>query len=76
MMQKISEEKTSVAKFDKSECVSLQQVQEQLGIARATLYNYLAILRIDRHRFSFDRNTYILKSDLERVRRFQETREI
>ncbi len=65
-----------MARISKADCISVQDAQRELGIARTTLYNYLNILRIQRHRFPFDRNTYILLSDYERVKNFKENREI
>ncbi len=61
-----------VAKVSREDCLTLDQVVEDLGMSRAMLYNYLNFLKIQRHKFPFDRRSYILKSDVDQIRRFME----
>lgn len=56
--------------IDKKECVSLEYVVETIGRSRQTLYTYMNALGIQRHKFPFDRKTYILKADFQRIRDF------
>jgi predicted DNA-binding transcriptional regulator AlpA len=57
---------------NKDECTSIDQAADIAGVSRATLYNYMNVLGVQRIKFPFDRKAYITNSDLERVRKFIE----
>lgn len=59
-----------VAELQKEDCLTIDEAWKRLDKTRATLYNYMNILRIQRHRFPFDRKTYITKGDFERIEQF------
>lgn len=61
-----------MANIAKEDCLTVDQAALNLGISRASLYTYLNYLGIQRHKFPFDRRTYVLKTDIERVRQFVE----
>jgi predicted DNA-binding transcriptional regulator AlpA len=61
-----------MAKVTKEECLSIDQAAAEVGCSRATLYNYMNILGIQRYKFPFDRHTYVLKEDVERIKQFVE----
>lgn len=61
-----------MANIRKEDCLTVDQAALELEISRASLYTHLNYLGIQRHKFPFDRRTYILKTDIERVRRFIE----
>jgi biotin operon repressor len=65
-----------VAKINKEDCISIQDVTTQLDISRASVYTYMNILRLQKYRFPFDRASYILKSDFERLKLFKEHKEL
>lgn len=62
----------SVADIPKEDYLTVDQAALGLEISRATLYTHLNYLGIERHKFPFDRRTYVLKTDIERVKRFIE----
>ncbi len=59
-----------MADIAKEDCLTVDQAALDLGISRATLYTHLNYLGIQRHKFPFDRRTYVLKVDIDRVRNF------
>ncbi len=61
-----------MAKITKDDCVTIEQAMSEVGCSRATLYNYMNFLGIQRQKFPFDRRAYILKSDVERIKQFVE----
>jgi predicted DNA-binding transcriptional regulator AlpA len=61
-----------VTSTNKNECVSMDEATNLAKVSRATLYNYMNVLGVQRFKFPFDRKTYILKSDLENVKAFIE----
>jgi len=61
-----------MAKLQKSDCMSIDEAAEYLRISRATLYNYMNVLGVQRLKFPFDRKAYVTKSDIESVRTFVE----
>jgi predicted DNA-binding transcriptional regulator YafY len=56
----------------KEDCRTVDEVAERFEVSRATLYHYLNFLRIQRHKFPFDRRSYITNEDAEAVRVFIE----
>jgi ACT domain-containing protein len=58
----------SMAKVEKKDCMDIESAVSAVGTSRQTLYNYLNALSIQRYRFPFDRKTYILRSDVERIK--------
>jgi transposase len=56
----------------KEQCSSIEEASKQLKVSKATLYNYMNILNIQRLRFGFDRKTYIKNEDVKRIQEFTE----
>jgi hypothetical protein len=56
----------------KADCISVQKVQDQLGVVRNTLNAYMNALGIQRHKFPFDSKAYITLTDYGRLRDFIE----
>lgn len=52
----------------KSDCISLENAQREIGIVRGTLNAYMSVLGVPRYKFPLDRRTYITKADFERIR--------
>lgn len=63
-----------VAELQKEDCLTIEEAWKNLKKTKATLYNYMNILRVQRHRFPFDRKTYITKTDFERIKQFMKER--
>lgn len=61
-----------MTKVQKSDCLSVDDAAQSLNLSRATLYNYINVLGIQRVKFSFDRRAYVTKSDIETIRSFVE----
>lgn len=60
---------------NKEDCLTIDQATELVGTTRQTLYTYMNVLGIQRYRFPFDRKTYLLKEDAERIKKlFEENR--
>ena len=61
--------------LEKSNCIAIERVQNNLGVVRTTLNSYLNALGIQRHKFPFDRRAYITNADYNRLQQFvEETR--
>lgn len=52
--------------------MTIKQATTAVGVSKASLYNYMNYLNIQRHKFPFDRRSYVLKSDIERIKQFVE----
>jgi len=52
--------------------MTIEQAITATGASKASLYNYMNYLGIQRHKFPFDRRSYILKTDIERIKQFIE----
>jgi len=59
-------------KVTKEDCFTIEQAATEVGSSKATLYNYMNILGIQRIKFPFDRRSYVTKFDIERVKQFLE----
>lgn len=70
----MTEERMNVAQVDKADCISIQEAVRQLNTNRNRFYNYMNILRVPRYRYPLDKNTYILKSDFEKIKSLMESR--
>ena len=55
---------------EKSECLTIEQAMKEVKRSKGTFYTYLNYLEIQRHKFAFDRKSYITKFDLERIKKF------
>lgn len=53
---------------EKDDCFTVEQAMEELNMSKSKLYNYINFLGIQRFRFPFDRKTYVLKSDVRRIK--------
>ncbi len=71
---KTFEEGMSMSGIRKEDCITTKDALEALGVSRASFFNYMAILRVDRHKFSLDKNMYISRADFERLKSFTESR--
>ena len=61
-----------MAKVTKDDCLTIEQAMSEVKCSKATLYNYMNFLGIQRQKFPYDRRAYILKSDVERIKQFVE----
>lgn len=61
-----------MSELKKADCISMERVQNQLGVVRNTLNAYLNALGIQKHKFPFDRKVYITQRDFERLNLFIE----
>lgn len=52
--------------------MTIEQALTEVGCSKATLYNYMNFLGIQRQKFPFDRRAYVLKTDVERIKQFVE----
>jgi hypothetical protein len=50
--------------------MTIEQATTAVGVSKASLYNYMNFLDIQRQKFPFDRRSYVSKSDVERLRQF------
>jgi len=50
--------------------MTIEQATTAVGVSKASLYNYMNFLGIQRQKFPFDRRSYVSKSDVERIRQF------
>lgn len=62
----------TMSELKKADCISMERVQNQLGVVRNTLNAYLNALGIQKHKFPFDRKVYITQRDFERLNLFIE----
>lgn len=61
-----------MAQVEKEDCASVDEAANTLRISRATLYNYMNLLGVQRYRFPFNRRTYIMKDEVDRIRKFMQ----
>jgi hypothetical protein len=61
-----------MAKIVKEDCMTIEQATTAVGVSKASLYNYMNFLGIQRQKFPFDRRSYVSKSDVERLKQFVE----
>ncbi len=61
-----------MAKIAKEDCLTIEQAIEAVSVSKATLYNYMNFLNIQRQKFPFDRRSYVSKLDVERLKQFVE----
>jgi len=61
-----------MTKIEKEDCMTIEQTTTAVGVSKASLYNYINFLGIQRQKFPFDRRAYLLKSDVERIKQFVE----
>lgn len=54
----------------KEECLSIDDAASEVEVSRAHLYNYINFLNIQKHRFPFNRRSYITKEDVEKIKQF------
>lgn len=62
-----------MAKIEKEDCLTIEQTITAVGVSKASLYNYMNFLGVQRQKFPFDRRSYLLKSDVERIKQFVKT---
>ncbi len=56
----------------KEDCLTIEQAATEVKASKASLYNYMNILGIQRYKFPFDRRTYVAKTDVEHIKEFLE----
>ena len=56
----------------KKEFYTVEEVARQLGVQRSSLYHYIKLLKIPRHRFKLSRHSYIAAADVERIKQAKE----
>jgi hypothetical protein len=55
------------------ECyISMKDASELLGVKRPSLYHYVDVLKLERHRFKLDRQTYLTIADFEKIKKLKE----
>lgn len=59
-----------MANVAKEDCLTIEQAAKEIQSSKATLYNYMNILGIQRYKFPLDRRTYVSKIDVERIKQF------
>lgn len=47
---------------------TIEEVEKILGKSRATIYNRMKLIKVETHKFPYDRKTYIAAADIERIR--------
>jgi hypothetical protein len=59
-----------MANIAKEDCLTIEQAAKEVKCSKATLYNYMNILGVQRYKFPFDRHTYVAKLDVGRIKQF------
>lgn len=59
-----------MVKISKQDCVTIEEAVRDAGLSRPALYTYLNVMGIQRHKFPYDRKTYILRADVDRIKEF------
>lgn len=70
--QTLVREKIVYLMAKKEDCYSIDEAVAIVGISRQTLYTYMNVLGIQRSKFPFDRKSYVLKTDIERIKQLVE----
>jgi len=52
--------------------ISMKDAAERLNVKRPSLYHYVEVLKLEKHRFPLDRQTYLKMSDFEQIRKLKE----
>ena len=52
--------------------ISMKDAAERLNVKRPSLYHYVEVLKLEKHRFPLDRQTYLEMSDFEKIRKLRE----
>lgn len=52
--------------------ISMKEAAERLRVARPSLYHYVEVLKLEKHRFPLDRQRYLKMSDFERIKKLRE----
>ena len=55
---------------EKPDCCTVEEAMEELQVSKTKLYNDINYLGIQKIRFPFDRKTYILKSEVARIKEY------
>lgn len=71
-MIEIDEKEATVPEPAQSdEMLTVDEVEQQYGVKRATLYRYVKKGELATYRRGMDRQTYVRRADVERLRRFR-----
>lgn len=57
---------------DQREYMTLDQAAEQVGLKKGSLYYYIRVLSLETKKFPLNKHTFMLKSDVERIRKIKE----
>lgn len=57
---------------EEKEYVTLEEAAEELGITRATVYNYMSDLNIKSRKFGRDRKGYLSREQVNLIREYKE----
>ena len=57
---------------EEKEYFTLKEVAEMMGIKRTSLYYYIDALNIQTRRFPLNRNRFVARTDVERIRQAKE----
>ena len=52
--------------------ITMKDAAEKLNVKRPSLYHYVDVLQIKKHRFPLDRQTYLSMSDFEQIKTLRE----
>lgn len=53
---------------NKEDCYTIEEAMDILKVSKTTLYGYINFLGAQRIKFPFDRKTYILKLEVDRIK--------
>lgn len=57
---------------EEREYIPLEEAAAYVGVKRASLYYYLKELKIETHKFKFDKRAYITPADMERIKEIKD----
>jgi hypothetical protein len=52
--------------------ISMKEAAKQLNVRRQSLYHYVEVLKLERHRFPLDRQTYLDMADFEKIKKLKQ----
>lgn len=58
---------------EEKEYLTVKEVADELGITRATVYNYMNDLKIKARKFGRDPKAYLSQEQLKRIREYKES---
>jgi hypothetical protein len=58
--------------MEEKKYITMKEAARLLDVQRPSLYYYVKVLKLEKHRFELDRETYLEMSDFERIRKLKE----